>query len=282
VAGLLAACPGLRVLVTSREPLRLPREQEYPVPPLPVPDEQSLGRADAAGLSQYEAVALFVERAQVVKPSFQVTNDNAPAVAEICIRLDGLPLAVELGAALAKVPSPQAMLDRLGERLRLLTGGARGLPARQQTLRATIDLRQGDRPDGELRFGMLETVGEYARERLEADQAQEAVQERHADYFAALSAEARRHLRGAVDAAWVQRLDDQHADLRAALAWLLGHARTEQALHEPSGCSAPSTPSAPPAAWLCPSPRRRAGAWTRRGAPSAWPSSRPPGPRDAP
>ena len=113
-------------------------EHEFPVPPL-APARPRAPARDLASLSQYEAVALFVERARAVKPDFALTNANAPAVAEICVRLDGLPLAIELAAARAKLLSPQALLARLEQRLDLLTGGPRDLPARQQTLRATID-----------------------------------------------------------------------------------------------------------------------------------------------
>jgi predicted ATPase/class 3 adenylate cyclase len=137
VAELLAACPILKVIVTSRAALHVRGEQECAVPPLAVPNPKHL--PDLVTLSQYEAVALFIQRAQAVKPEFQVTNANAPAVAEICIRLDGLPLAIELAAARIKVLPPQALLVRLGQRLTVLTGGARDAPARQQTLRNTIE-----------------------------------------------------------------------------------------------------------------------------------------------
>jgi predicted ATPase/class 3 adenylate cyclase len=136
VADLLAHLPGLKVLVTSRTPLHAYGEQEYPLAPLPLPDPAHLPPLER--LSQYEAVRLFIERAQAVKPDFIVTNANAPAVAEVCFRLDGLPLAIELAAAHVKVLPPQALLKRLERRLPLLTGGARMLPARQQTMRDTI------------------------------------------------------------------------------------------------------------------------------------------------
>jgi predicted ATPase/class 3 adenylate cyclase len=137
LAALLMEASGLRLLVTSREPLRVPGEREFPLEPLSVP---AVGEwVDAARLSEFEAVALFVERALAVRPGFAVTNENAPAVAEICARLDGLPLAIELAAARVRLLSPQALLARLDERLALLTGGARGAPERHQTLRATID-----------------------------------------------------------------------------------------------------------------------------------------------
>jgi len=135
VTELLAGASGLKVLATSRIPLRLYGEREFPVPPLALPDLKRPPPLER--LTQYEAVRLFVERA--VKPDFEVTNESAPAVAEICVRLDGLPLAIELAAARIKMLPPKAMLQRLGSRLKLLTGGARDLPERQRTLRATIE-----------------------------------------------------------------------------------------------------------------------------------------------
>lgn len=139
VANLLSTCPELCVLVTSRESLRLPGEQSYPVPPLAVPGEQAIAQGDAEALSQYEAVRLFVDRAQSARQGFSVTNENAPAVAQICSRLDGLPLAIELAAARTRVLTPEEMLPRLARRLDILSGGPRGAPARQQTLRGAID-----------------------------------------------------------------------------------------------------------------------------------------------
>jgi predicted ATPase/DNA-binding SARP family transcriptional activator len=136
VAELLGAAPSLKVLVTSRAVLRLRGEQEFAVPPLARPDPRHL--PPVAALSQYAAVELFIQRAASARPEFSVTNENAPAVAEICHRLDGLPLAIELAAARARLLTPQAMLARLESRLKLLVGGPRDLPARQQTLRETI------------------------------------------------------------------------------------------------------------------------------------------------
>jgi predicted ATPase len=232
----LLADPGLKILVTSRSALRLSGEHEYPVPPLAVPDPRHL--PEIAELSQYDAVALFIARARAVKPDFSVTNENAPAVAEICSRLDGLPLAIELAAARVRLFPPQALLTRLQNRLALLTGGARDLPTRQQTLRGAIDwsyslLGDGERqlfarlsvfeggctfdaaemvcnPEGDLeidvldgmeslveqsllrqggeeepRFVMLETIKEYAAERLdETPGARDATRRAHATYFA--------------------------------------------------------------------------------------------------
>jgi predicted ATPase len=121
ITELLESCPALKVLVTSRERLHLSGEHEYPVPPLELPDPDRLPSLDA--LSHYEAVALFVERAQAVKLGFRLDEENAGAVAEICVRLDGLPLAIKLAAARSKLLSPQAKLRRLSRRLEVLTGG---------------------------------------------------------------------------------------------------------------------------------------------------------------
>src|SRR5437867_5500024 len=137
VSKLLDAAAGVKVLVTSRAPLRLAAEHAVPVPPLALPDTRSLPAFEA--LSQYEAVALFLERARAVAPSFAGTEENAPAIAELCVRLDGLPLAIELAAARVRLLPPQALLARLGQRLELLRGGARDRPERQQTLRAALD-----------------------------------------------------------------------------------------------------------------------------------------------
>ena len=269
---LLAAAPGLKLLVTSREVLRLSGEQQYGVPPLALP---SLERHEPpARLTQYPAVALFVRRAQAVKPDFCLTDENAQAVAAICVRLDGLPLALELAAARVKLFPPQALLARLQHRLTLLTGGARDRTARQQTLRGAIDwsvtlldaeeqvlftrlsifvggftleaaeavcgadgilrrsvvdglaalvdkslVRQHDDSTGEPSFNLLETIHEYARERLEASGEAEAIQQRHAGYYLALVEAAEAELEGGEQVAWLQRLTVEHDNLRAAFTW---------------------------------------------------------------
>jgi predicted ATPase len=137
VAQLLAMGPTLKIVVTSRAALHVYGEQEFPVTPLALPDPRSLPPLET--LSKYSAIDLFVQRAAAVKPGFKITEENAPAVVEICARLDGLPLAIELAAARVKLLPPSAMRSRIESRLQLLTGGARDLPARQQTLRAAID-----------------------------------------------------------------------------------------------------------------------------------------------
>ncbi len=139
VVDLVGSCPQLKLLVTSREALRIRAERVLPVPPLPAPKLRSVKGISLGRLRQYESVTLFIERAGSSQPGFAVTNENAPAIAEICARLDGLPLAIELAAARTAMLSPHAILEKLGSRLKLLTGGVSDLPFRQRTLRATID-----------------------------------------------------------------------------------------------------------------------------------------------
>jgi predicted ATPase len=260
VAELLNRAPKVKVIATSREPLHVAAEHVYPVGPLGVPDPANLPAV--AALSQYDAVALFVERAQAVQPSFEVTTENAPAVAEICVRLDGLPLALELAAARIPLLSPEAMLKRLDERLSLLTSGARDLPARHQTLRSTIAwsyelLAEGERTlfarlgvfaggfsleaaeavcaadldalaslvdkslirRGGERFTMLETVHEYALERLRKDGDENQLRAGHADHFLDLAEQAYAQ-RIEHDEEWAGQLEAEHDNLRAALDWL--------------------------------------------------------------
>jgi predicted ATPase/class 3 adenylate cyclase len=278
VRELLAACPKLKVLATSRIPLRLYGEQEYMVSPLGLPDPKVLPPLKV--LTHYEAVRLFIERARAVKADFDVTNDSALAVAEICARLDGLPLAIELAAARVRLLPPQKMLERLGNRLKLLKGGARDLPMRQQTLRGTIDwsyellteeektlfgrlsvfsggrtleameeicdpqgaldalegaeslleknlLRQEEGVGGEPRYVMLETVHEYAREKLEESGEAEVLKRAHAAFFLAVAEEAEPRLRGPEDMEWLERLEAEHDNLRAALSWALERGEAE-------------------------------------------------------
>jgi len=276
---LLDAAPRLKVLVTSREQLRVRDERVVPVLPLALPDPEHL--PDLETLARVPAVALFVERVREVQPDFALTADNAQAIAEICRRLDGLPLALELAAARSNVLPPEALLARLVHRLPLLTRRARDVPQRQQTLRNTIawsyDLlaesekalfrrlavfaggftleavqavcvldtastapseddegavldqlaklldkslvqtQQGE--GGEPRFTMLETIHEYTQEQLEASGEAAALQERHADYFLRVALEADPHMYGPERDVWMERLDREEANLRAALAW---------------------------------------------------------------
>jgi predicted ATPase/TolA-binding protein len=272
VGHLLAACPHLKVLATSRVPLRIRGEKEYAVSPLLIPDVNHLPSLEK--LVQFDAVRLFIERATDVKADFQVNSDNAPSVAEICARLDGLPLAVELAAARIRVLPPHALLSRLSSRLKVLTGGARDLPARQQTLRNTIEwsydlLDEGQRQlfrrmsifkggcvleavervcnydealqvdvfegvealltsnliqlkegsDGEPRFWLLETIHEYAREKLAESGEAEPLQREQALYIMRLAEEAEPHLAGEKQQEWLDRLEDEHDNIRAALEW---------------------------------------------------------------
>jgi predicted ATPase len=273
VAKLLAAAPGLKVLATSRAPLRLSAEREYAVEPLELPSPASLPQPDE--LARVPAVALFVERARQAKPSFGLTAENAQTVAEVCRRLDGLPLALELAAARVKLLTPRAMLDRLDHSLKLLTGGARDLPTRQQTMRGavawsyglldegeravlqrlavfvggcTLDgaeavcgtggedvlealgslvekslVRQREQEDGEPRFRMLEVVREYALEALEAGGEAGEVRRLHAEFYAGLAEAAEPELRAGKSARWVETIEQEHDNLRAAAEWGLVH-----------------------------------------------------------
>jgi predicted ATPase/class 3 adenylate cyclase len=280
VADLLAACPRLKVLITSRAALRIRGERQIPVPPLALPDRAQ--RVDADAVARAPAVTLFVERAQAVQPTFMLTTVNAAMVAEICQRLDGLPLAIELAAARITLFTPAALLARLENRLQLLTGGARDLPARQQTLRNTLDwsydmldageqtlltrltvfvggwtleaaeaicaelktddtsmpfsifnglapllnqslVRRIEGVAGEPRFIMLETIREYARERLESTGEATTLRRRHLAYYLALAELAEPRLSAADQLDWLDRLEQDHDNLRTALAWAVEH-----------------------------------------------------------
>ena len=273
VAGFLAMGPNLKILVTSRSALRVYGEHEFPVPPLAMPD--SLSKPSLEVLSQFPAVALFVERAVAVKPDFELNRENASAVTEICARLDGLPLAIELAAARIKVLSPSSLRTRLKSRLQLLTGGSRDMPERQQTLRAAIDwsydllspaeqkllrrlsvfvggcnlegveavcdtkgdldldlldgmasmvdkslAQQTEHAKGESRFVMLETIREYALEKLDESGEQSLTRRAHAAYCLVLAEEVATDQSGAEGAEWLHRLALEHDNFRAALEWL--------------------------------------------------------------
>jgi predicted ATPase/DNA-binding SARP family transcriptional activator len=268
---LLAVAPRLKLLVTSRSPLRVLGEHEYPVAPLSLPEISRPRRLEA--LTTSDAVTLFVERAQAVEPEFRLNTATAPAVAEICVRLDGLPLALELAAARCRLLSPEAILDRLEHRFGLLTDGPRDVPARQQTLRDTIAWSHGlldngeqrlfarlgvfvggwtvgaaqavaagegagdalegiallldknlilrvPEDKGEPRFTMLETIREYAREALEVTGGAQDASTRHAAWCLELAERAEPELTAAGQAGWFDRLEREHDNLRAALAWL--------------------------------------------------------------
>jgi predicted ATPase/class 3 adenylate cyclase len=283
VTKLLGAAPALTALVTSRAPLHVSGEHEYPVPPLALPDLRTTGALPA--VAACEAVQLFVERARAVNPGFELTSENAAAVANVCARLDGLPLAVELAAARVRILSPQALLGRLSQRLALLTGGARDAPARQRTLRDTIAwshallspseqrlfgrlsvfvgghtveaaeavcdsagdldeaifdgiaslvekslLRETEGPAGEPRFSMLETIREYALDRLASTGEGELQRRLHANHFLSLAEESEPEILGADQIAWLERLEAERDNFRAALEWLRARGDTEAAL----------------------------------------------------
>ncbi|MFW9864111.1 MAG: DUF4062 domain-containing protein [Candidatus Thorarchaeota archaeon] len=240
VADFLQSCPMLKVLVTSRMPLHLRGEKELAVPPLPVPEPDCNEPFEC--ITEYPAVALFMERAQSVRPSFELTRENASSIAEICRRLDGLPLAIELAAARIRLLSPVAMLDRLERKLPLLKSLSRDLPLRQKTMQDTIKwsydllesheakfyrrlaaftggwtldaaesvcnseeeiaedtletlerlvdrnlVRYREDAKGAARFDMLETIREFASERLSESGEESMIKHRHADYFLGLA-----------------------------------------------------------------------------------------------
>ena len=272
---LLTSCPHLTLLVTSRTILRVRGEQVLPVPPLSLSDS---GEAlpPLHMLAAMPAIALFVARAQAMRPEFALTSENAADVAAICQRLDGLPLALELAAARIRLLPPRALLARLERRLPTLTGGARDLPERQRSLSATLTwsydllptteksmfqrfsifaggatldaveevccfdsqmdvleslaalmdhslLRQQDGGSGEPRFGMLETIREYALEQLAASDEQEAIERAHARHYLALAEAAEFALRGRDQVQWMGRLEADINNLRAALRWAQSH-----------------------------------------------------------
>ncbi len=284
VAELLRRCPNVSVVATSRATLRISGEREFPVPGLPAPPDTSrlsvverenlpvaLAHPDPGSLSQYEAVRLFIARAVAARPGFSVTNENAPAVAQICARLQGMPLAIELAAARVRLLSPDEILRRLERQLGLLTSGARDLPPRQQTLRGAIawsydlvapgcrrlldrlsvfrggvDLEAAEAvcgPAEELgidvfdglaslveqslvrseergetsRFDLLEAIREYAAEMLAAAGEAEEIRVRHLRWFRDLAETAAPHLAGANQRHWLDRLEVEHDNLRAAI-----------------------------------------------------------------
>jgi predicted ATPase len=283
LAGILEQAHRLKAIVTSREPLRIRGERIVPVPPLELPDPAHL--PDVATLGRIPSVALFVRRATEVNPRFALTPDNASDVAGICERLDGLPLALELAASRLDVLPPKLLLERLSNRLPLLTRGPRDLPERQQALRNTLawsydllDAREQRlfrrlgalsggfgvdaamavesgpstaRPaaesyelldrleslvsknllrveqgfDGAPRFFMLETIHEYAQELLEAHGERARAQQRHLEFYAALGLTAEPHLIDQDREAWLERLEAENVNFRAALVWCIEHPR---------------------------------------------------------
>ena len=267
---LLRAAPDIRILASSREALNVSGEQTFPLPPLALPDPESC----AENAARSDAGRLFVERARLRQPGFALSERNVRAVAQICARLDGIPLALELAAARVGVLTVETIAERLHDQFRLLTGGSRTALPRQQTLRALIDwsydlLGEAEKtlfarlsvfsggwnlpaaedicsdcnlasgavldlltalankslvvPDGNgARYRMLETIRDYARDRLQERGENVAVRVRHSNYFVRLAEDAEPHLEGGQDQpAWLAQLELEHDNLRAALGWSL-------------------------------------------------------------
>lgn len=283
VSDLVSACPHVKILVTSRAALGLRSEYEYSVSPLPLPSVNR--QVSVFALAANPAVALFLRRAQAVKPDFALTEANAAAVAAICRRLEGVPLALELAAARIRILPAQAMLGRLDQRLTFLTGGAHDLPVRQRTMRETVAwsydllssaeqllfrqlavfvggcilpaieavhtagndlqldvldgvevllrnslLSRDETADGEPRFIMLETFREYGLELLAAMREADDLRTRHARYYLAFAEEAAGHLYSPTMGLWLDRLEQDHDNLRAALRWCIDGQRAEMGL----------------------------------------------------
>jgi predicted ATPase/class 3 adenylate cyclase len=275
---LLRASPALRILASSRESLQVAGEQTYQLPPLSLPDVT----ACSDEIARSDAVQLFVERARLKQPSFAMTARNSDAVAQVCARLDGIPLALELAAARVGVLPVERIAERLDDRFRLLIDGSRTMLPRQQTLRASIDwsyellseaetiffgrlsvfvggwtlpaaeavsagdgIAQGDvldlltglvhkslvvPDDGGERYRMLETIRQYACDRLQESGQRLIVGRRHCDWFLAFAEEAEPHLNGGAEQpAWMARLDVEHDNLRAALTWSLEEVGSSEA-----------------------------------------------------
>ncbi len=261
----LRTCPDVKLIASSREALGIAGEVSYRVPSLSLPD---LADPTQASLAKCEAVQLFLERAAAVNPRFALTESNAPAIAQICRRLDGIPLALELAAARTRAFSGEQIASRLDDRFRLLTGGSRTALPRQQTLRALIDwsydllsepervlllhlsvfvggwtleaaeavcpdldvldllaqlvnksLVIADEQGGQVRYRLLETVRQYARDRLFESGEMTAVRDRHLDYFLRLAEEAEPGLRGGAAFDWIERLEPDDDNFRAATEW---------------------------------------------------------------
>ncbi len=277
---LLHSCPNLRILATSREALGVAGESLFAVPPLSLPDPRRLPALES--LPRYEATRLFVERAAALKHDFSLTTGNAMAVAQVCYRLDGIPLAIELAAARVRVLSVEQISSRLDDSFRLLTGGSRSALAHQRTLRTAMDwshdlLSEEERAmlrrlsvfaggfkleaaetvgegegieggevldllstlvdkslvlfeeqDEEARYRLLETVRQYGQEKLEESGEAGKARSRHAAWNLALAEEAEPELKGARQLMWLERLEGEHDNLRAAMRWLLGEGESER------------------------------------------------------
>jgi predicted ATPase/class 3 adenylate cyclase len=278
---LLGRCSGLRVVATSRSGLGLPREQEYPVPPLAAPDPA--GAVDPEVAATSPAVALFVQRAREVDPAFALNERTSTAVGEITAHLDGLPLAIELAAGRTSVLSVREIAARLGDRLGLLSAAARTAPERQRTLRGAIAwsedlleeplralfarcsvfaggftlpameevadpaglgldpldataclvqsslIRRGEDAWGGSRFTMLQTIAEYAAERLAAHPDPAETHRRHADHYLLFAEQAEPNLTGDDQRSWLDRCETEHPNVRAALRWAIDAGEADRA-----------------------------------------------------
>jgi predicted ATPase len=269
---LLRSCASLRILATSREALGVPGEALFAIPPLSLPDLRHLPAVK--DLLHSEATVLFVERASAVKRDFALDESNAMAVAQVCYRLDGIPLAIELAAARVKMLPVEQISTRLDNSLGLLTGGGRTALPRQRTLRATMDwghelLPEDERvlfrrlsvfvgsfaldgaevvgsdadpepedvferlahlvdkslvsvveqENGKARYRLLETIRQYAREKLDESGEARFIRRRHAEHYLALAEQAKPELKGARQEEWLRRLESKHGNLGAALGW---------------------------------------------------------------
>jgi predicted ATPase/DNA-binding CsgD family transcriptional regulator len=287
VTELLERCPALSALVTSRMRLRVTGEHEFPISPLPLPATSIAESPD--DLLESAAVRLFIDRAQAVMPEFTLDADNAEAIAQVCHRLDGLPLAIELAAAWSKLLTPQELVARLEHRLPILTGGSRDLPSRQRTIHDSISwsydllslptrvlfrelsvfvggftidaaesvfrdgragqvleglntlleigllMREPARP-GAIRLGMLETVREFALDRLRESGEEEDVRHRHAMHFLDLAERASPELAGPTQVAWLDQLADDHENLREAFTWFRATGAGDEGLRLAGAC----------------------------------------------
>ncbi len=276
-AALLRACPQVKILATSREPLGIGGETTYRIPSLSLPTQTQAKTATAENLSQFEAVRLFIERAQAVKPDFVVTNQSAPALAQLCFHLDGIPLAIELAAARVRSLAVEQINDKLVTRFRLLTGGDKAALPRQQTLRALVDwsydlltekektmltrlsvfaggwtleaaesvcgfdpvedlevldlltsladkslivveeIDGAEAESGAARYRMLETLRQYGAEKMDVSGEGETISERYIACFITLAEEAQTKLNGPKQIVWLNRLETEYDNFRAAI-----------------------------------------------------------------
>jgi predicted ATPase/class 3 adenylate cyclase len=280
LAHLLETCPDVKLLATSREPLRVRAERIFAVSPLALPEPNAT--AGVAALHECAAVQLLVERARASDSDFELNERNAAAVAQLCARLDGLPLALELAASQLRVLPPEVLLQRLGERLNVARG-MRDMPSRHQSLRLAVDwshelldepqrtlfarlavfsggcslaaaeavcgvddelnvldglvaladrslVRRVRGADGEVRFAFLETIRDYARERLTASGEQATIERRHLECFTALAEQSRSFLRGEAQVRWLDAVERDHDNIRAALRWAIDQHDSDMAV----------------------------------------------------